>query len=146
MASILVNPLSVAPRNAVCGLIRLITTMPSADAAYASMCTGVSSLRCPTTTVSMVALIGTPMVSSVIPYPASTSFCPLAVAAPWLPMHGKMNGLAPRSSSSLITDLAITLMFAIPRLPQPTAITWPALIFSRISGFLNASPVAWATS
>ena len=36
IASILVMPLSIAPRNVVCGLIRLMSTMPSAAAAMAS--------------------------------------------------------------------------------------------------------------
>ena len=36
MVSILVMPLSIAPRNVVCGLMRLMSTMPSAAAARAS--------------------------------------------------------------------------------------------------------------
>ena len=56
--------------------------------------TGGSPAR-PSSTASMVARTGTPIDSDVIPQPASTSRCPSAVAPPWLPIAGTMNGSAP---------------------------------------------------
>ena len=47
-------------------------------------------------TTSIVARMGAWTVCSVTPYEASTSIWPSAVAPPWLPMAGTMNGCAPR--------------------------------------------------
>ena len=82
IASIFVGPLSMSPRNDVCGLTRLTTQIASAASAYASTCTGTPSGVVPTTAVSIVARIGAPTAASVTPRWASTSSCPAAVDAP----------------------------------------------------------------
>jgi hypothetical protein len=45
-------------------------------------------------TTSIEDRMGAPMFDSRTPYEESTSFCPSAVAPPWLPMAGTTNGLA----------------------------------------------------
>ena len=66
-ATILTMPLSMSARKVVWGLIRLMSTMPSASCAYRSTWTGVPSSSAPMTTVSIVERTGTPIAASVMP-------------------------------------------------------------------------------
>lgn len=75
------------------------------------------------------------MASSVIPKPASISFCPSAVAPPWLPMAGTMNGSAPRRFTASTTALVMMSTLRIPRLPAVMAMIMPGLIFSEKQGW-----------
>ena len=47
---------------------------------------------------------------------------------PWLPIAGKMNGLAPSALTCSTAALAITSMFTMPRLPTASATLCPGLI------------------
>ena len=62
---IFMRPLSQGPRKAMCGLMRLTTTIPSASAANRSRCTGNLLEETPISTVSMLERMGAPTVSSV---------------------------------------------------------------------------------
>jgi hypothetical protein len=49
------------------------------------------------------------------------------VPPPWLPIAGKTKGRAPRFRSHATVAPTMTSMFAMPRLPAPTATMSPAL-------------------
>ena len=77
------------------------------------------------------------MLSSVTPYPASTSTWPSAVAPPWLPIAGRTNGSPPRSRTASPAARRIRAMLATPRLP--------AVIPTRIPGLIPATRArTWA--
>ena len=67
MVIIFMMPLSKGPRNDVCGLMRQLTMMPSASAAFLSINTSMPSALTPIFLTSMDERIGQPMVSSVTP-------------------------------------------------------------------------------
>ena len=73
MAIIFMMPLSYGPLKHVCGFMRLTTMMPSDSAAYLSIYTSTPNSLVPILTVSIVALTGHPMVSSLMPSPLSIS-------------------------------------------------------------------------
>ena len=93
------QPLSIGPRNWVCGLIRLTGRTRSAPAAWTSRCSGRPRMSWATTTVSIDERISQSRASGVIPSLASVASWPSAVAPPWLPIAGTTNGAAPRSRS-----------------------------------------------
>jgi len=123
--SILTRPLSLGARNALCGLMRLKRTMPSASKANLSMRTSMPLARRPSSTVSMLERIGQPTVCSVTPSWARTLICPSAVAPPWLPMAGTMKGRAPRSRTSRAMARTSAGRSASPRLPTVSAMLMP---------------------
>jgi hypothetical protein len=49
------------------------------------------------------------------------------VAAPWLPIAGKMNGFIPCDFQYSTTDRTMVAMLVIPRLPTPIATREPGL-------------------
>ena len=145
---IFMSPLSQGPRKATCGLIRLTTTIPSASAANRSRCTGNPLAETPISTVSMLARMGAPTVSSVMPMPASMSRWPSAVAPPWLPMAGNRKGSPPALRISEAMVFRTSGRPVMPRLPAVMATRSPA--FTRASApparsFATSSPATSAT-
>ena len=114
--SIFMRPLPIGPAKSVCGFTRLTITMPSAPAASRSKHSGMSPTA-PTGTTSMVARIGAPTASDVMPNPARTSVWPAAVAPPWEPIAGTMNGSQPAERSSPTMALTAGSRPSTPRLP-----------------------------
>jgi len=139
MTSIFWIPLPSVPRKSVCGFTRLRTTIASASSAAELSTTSNSSRAVPTFLTSISARIGTPIACAVTPYCASTSICPSGVAPPWLPIAGTMKGRAPASTRTFSAACTISLRLVIPRLPTPSAIVIPGLIFSRIPVRENCS-------
>ena len=86
------SPLSTGRSKLVCDLTRLMQSTASASAAFLSKRQGMPFSVAPYSTVSMVARIGAPTLASVTPRWASTPAWPSAVAPPWLPIAGTMNG------------------------------------------------------
>ena len=95
MAIIFIRPLSSRPSKVVCHLTRATIITASAACAAASMKTSIPSSVVPSETTSARLTMGQPMDCSVIPKCARTSACPSGVAAPWLPIAGKINGAIP---------------------------------------------------
>ena len=125
MASILQMPDSCLATNPGCGLTRARMNTASAAAAWRSKCTS-STLptpesQRPTATASMSERIAQPALSSVTPRSASSATWPSAVAPPWLPMAGKMNGRIPRAANQPITAATMSGRWVMPREPTPTA-------------------------
>ena len=87
-----------------------------------------------------------PTLSGVIPNPARTSIWPFAVAPPWLPIAGTINGLAPACFNKPAISRRINAKLAMPRLPAVTATESPGLTRSSSPGFLNSFRTAAATS
>ena len=124
--SIFVQPLSIGPRNWVCGLIRLTGMTRSAPAAWTSRCSGRPRTSWATTTVSIDERISQSRASAVMPSLASVASWPSAVAPPWLPIAGTTNGAAPRSRSPAMAPRSSSTCAVKPRLPAPTATVIPS--------------------
>src|SRR5262249_1046450 len=126
MTSILRSPLPIRSLvKSVCGLTRLMNSVRSASSAGRDTKTRMSFSVRPISMVSIEALIGAPADSSVIPKVARISFCPSAVAPPWLPIAGKMNGRAPSDLSFAIAAVTTVAIWSMPRLPTATATDRP---------------------
>ena len=124
--AILIRPDSIAPMNSVCSLTRLTMTMWSASMAARSAYTGHPSAS-PIFTGSMRSWMGAPRVSGVCPRCLSTSICPAAVPPPWLPIAGRMTGVAPFCFTAATTAPSTSRMQPTPRLPAVTSTVWPGL-------------------
>ena len=115
----------MGPLNPVCGLIRFTGITASAARARSSMNSGTrcpcGDVTVPMTVVAMLLRMGAPTDASVIPRWASTDSCPSAVAPPWDPIEGTMNGSTPASRRAATRAATIRSMPAMPRLPTAMA-------------------------
>ena len=102
--------------------------------------------RAPYSTVSMVARTGAPTVASVTPRCASMPAWPSAVAPPWLPIAGTMNGAKSRCLRWRTAAATTFGMWAMPRLPTATATLAPLRRSASCCERASASSTAAAMS
>ena len=139
------RPLSMLERKSVWALILLTSTTPSASEAILSMYTGTPRSVSPSSTTSIEERIGAPQSSSVTPRDSRISTCPSAVAPPWLPIEGTINGSAPISFKIATRERRIPSISAMPRLPAVSATLIPGLMAEAISSRPNCSRSAAST-
>ena len=112
--------------TSVAGLI----TSPTANAGSLDCTTcprPVPNMAAPIFTGSMRSWMGAPRVSGVCPRCLSTSICPAAVPPPWLPIAGRMTGVASFCFTAATTAPSTARMQPTPRLPAVTSTVWPGL-------------------